>query len=180
MNTAFLNTSSVGWTEDALALRSCKELFPQLLHFVGYRLDTKRRIQIVGKVALVGLSDHLVRELNVATDGGVFRKHFKPGCNFDAFVLTCGVRQKDYSRGSKALSGCQVNKGSIWTLPNGMEFRFEPDLFDFEDSPAEYLAAAVSSNMLWHDRETFLAWLVRQGLEGDINRLLSGGDVSAK
>ena len=109
--------------------------------------------------------DH--REANIINDPG-------------AFVLTAGIRKKEdlYVSG---FFGSDVVKFATRATPNGVEFGFyNHEFYKFPNAPTNYLFASVGSNMLWNDPETFVEFLIRKGLDRDIERFLSGRNSTAK
>jgi len=100
--------------------------------------------------------------------------------NAGTFILTAGVRKKqDFV--SDNFFWRDVIKFATVCTPNSMEFGFYNHQFQrLPNTPAIYLFSAVSSNMLWNDAETFVNFLVRQGLDRDIDRLLIGDNGVAE
>lgn len=173
----------VGLTEWLGGGERIGDVVPQLLHFIQYQQVLPRQGVgvLVGKVALVGLSEELVLQLDQPENVRVFCERLIAGHHLTPFVLSGWVwQEQDICEPFVSFPWCDVDKAAIRALPDGMKFCFKPDVFCDVDAPADHLFATFSSNLLWHDRETFFRWLSGHGLVGDVKRRLSGGDAVAE
>jgi len=76
--------------------------------------------------------------------------------------------------------GNDIDERTVWSLPDDMKLRFQPDPSPFPNRPTETLFATVGNHMLWNNRKTFVEWLIGQGLHRDIKRLTARNHAAAE
>lgn len=153
-----------------------------LLHLVAYFPNSPgndNEAMLIGQIALVHFPMAFFSENDKFFDQWIIGDRLSDIIDLMAFVTTMRVWQEKNLIERKQLRG-YVNKGSIWTLPNGMKLRFDKNFAPMPDGPAKLLFSAVRDNMLWNNRETFIEWFIRQGIYGNINTLTAGADASTK
>ena len=165
----------VSWSDEALKVILNNPLH-QLVHLLLY---LKRDGLFVGQVAFLKDAEVLIRAGDKALYGAMARQGLEHTVDPSALVLAFRVGQKEHLV-RRSGSGRKINQYAVFPLPNGMELCFEPDLPKLGNQPADVLFAAIGEHMLFNNRETFQKWLINQGLVADIQRCLTGHQLTAE
>ena len=183
MKRIFYKTRAVG--PSTLSVPGIDLMF-QLRHLVLYVVDPSLSLGgqldcpvLVGQVSFVEFPKAFVEQITKLTDKRVPPKRLTDIIDHDACILSARIWNKQDSIDGNNF-GRDVDEGSFWSLPNGVKLGFDENLLPLLDMPAYQLFSTVTGNMLWHDRETFVQWLVGQGLHGNMERLAAGNDLSTE
>lgn len=111
----------------------------------------------------------------------VFRSCLTNVVDENAFVIACGIGEKRDRRAYEG-AGCNVDWNTLRGLPDGMELRFDESPRHLPKRPAYELFSAEQSHLLWHDTETFVAWLIDQwpALDDEWTRWSGNGGAKLK
>ncbi len=164
------------FSEFTLQLQHLILYLPEAMSNVGGR---DNQPVLIGQISFVEFQKVFMPEITKPLDALVIPKRLSDVIDRDACVLSAWVwQEQDF--GDRDAFGRKINHGSPCVLPNGMKLSFDEYLLPLGDNPAYQLFSAVTGHMLWHDRETFVDWLIKQGIYQNIERFPARNNVETE
>ena len=134
---------------------------------------------LIGEVAIVEYREMPAVEIKQPRYIAVRHERLSDAIDLAPCIFVVGVRKKGDMSGEKNIWR-DVDEIAIRCLPNNMELCLDDDAWPLPDGPAYLVGSAVGANVLWHDGEAFLEWLVEQWPALDIDRLAVAHDGLAQ
>lgn len=113
---------------------------------------------LISQVSLVCVPEKIVMASDKLFDFAISRNRLADVIDLSSCVLQCGVVKENDEIRFIELWG-DIYPMPFWSLPDTMELRLDQNAPPSMDAPAKLLFSAVSEEMLWNDRKTFINWL---------------------
>ena len=109
----------------------------------------------------------------------VFDKWLSDIINLKTGIVSVGVRKKS-NAGERKRPRDNIKTLATFRAPNSMEFCLDEYTGALPDRPPDNSFAAIGGDVLFHNRETFVLWLIRNWPACDGNRGFYGDKFPAK
>ena len=158
----------------------------QVGHFLFYNRQLPKALRrkgylfvLIGEVAIVEYREMPAVEIKQPRYIAVRHERLSDAIDLAPCIFVVGDRKKGDMSGEKNIWR-DVDEIAIRCLPNNMELCLDDDAWPLPDGPADQLSSAISNNVLWHDGEAFLEWLVQQWPALHIDQFAVAGDDLAQ